>query len=99
MDGPVTLMMQKTLLVKKEKAGNQDAKKKRMLKVVRGRGEVVGVGGLAVGWFFGIGVLMGLKRERWRGREGGERWRVAVRGWRMGRRGRRRIGMWCEECS
>ena len=35
MDGPVTLMMQKTLLVKKDQAGNQDAKKMRMLMVVR----------------------------------------------------------------
>lgn len=35
MEGPVTLIMQKTLLVKKDQAGNQDAKKKRMLKVVR----------------------------------------------------------------
>ncbi|CAD6587091.1 MAG: hypothetical protein ASARMPREDX12_002744 [Alectoria sarmentosa] len=43
MDGPVTLMMQNTLLVKKDQAGNQDAKKKRMLKVVRASARKRGV--------------------------------------------------------
>lgn len=95
MDGPVTLMMQKTLLVRKEKAGNQDAKKTRTLRVVRavrGRGGAVGVG-VAVGCVFEIGGPVGWERGgRW-GREGTERWRAAFRRWGMGRRGRRRVGM------
>lgn len=62
MDGPVTLMMQNTLLVKKDQAGNQDAKKKRMPKVVRAsarkRWAIVRVG---------RSLGMGRKGRKWRG--------------------------------
>lgn len=102
MDGPVTLMMQKTLLVKKDQAGNQDAIKKRMLKVVRASarrrwGSVRGGVGVGCGFGFGIWGVGGLE---WGGRrecEGRERWRVGLRRWRVGRRGRRKTGMRCVE--
>lgn len=105
MDDPVTLMMQNTLLVKNDQAGNQDAKKKRMLEVVRAsarrRWRIVRAA-VAVGWGCGfeIGGAVGLERGGRRGRDGRERWRVIVRRWRMGGRGRKRVvDMGCKECS
>lgn len=76
MDGPVTLMMQKTLLVRKDQAGYQERKKKRMLRVVRKsvlrrrRREGVVRGGLEGGFGVGGGRVVGLE-----GLEGGRRGR------------------------
>lgn len=95
MDGPVTLMMLKTLLVKNDQAGYQDKKKKRTLKVVRAsvRRRWVNV---RVGVGAGVGALeRGGRRER----EGRERWRVGLPRWRGGRRERRKTGMGCEEVN
>lgn len=84
-EGPVTLMMQKTLLVTKDQTGNQDAKKTRTLKLVRGvRG----------------GGAVGLEGGGRRGREGRERRRVVFRRKRFGRRERDVVvGMGCEGSS
>ncbi len=98
MEGPVTLMTQQTLLVRKDQAGNQDAKKKRTPNVVRRWGVAMRVaGGVDAGWGFGIGIGeggvggVGVERGGRRGREGRERWRVALRRWRVGRGGRSRV--------
>ena len=99
MDGPVTLMMQKTLLVKKDQAGNQDAKKMRMLMVVRvlarRRWRMVRVG-VGVGWGFGTEGAVGLELGWGRRREGRERWRMELRRQKMGVEERKEAGIGCE---
>lgn len=92
MDCPVTLMMQKTLLVKKDQAGNQDAKKKRTLNALRAsalrrRRRIAVAVGIGVG---GVGGLERGGRREWEGRV---RYRDVLRRWRRGWKGRRRVGI------
>ena len=94
----MTLMMQKTLLVKKDQAGNQDAKKMRMLMVVRllarRRWRMVRVG-VGVGWGFGTGGAMGLELGWVRRREGRKRWRMELRRQKRGVGERKEAGIGC----